>query len=248
MNSAQAKKLLIEHASDVNGAIGLYPTRADVDRINTERLNKLRSDPHTYACLDASKWVRARKGPKTVQESATNQKITDLVSISYRTIHLCMTNDPQDSHRYEALLQLKHGMKVVLLQNLDLKAGLVNGTQGRIMTFKKYKEAEMPTASNGKNNSVDERGAGDAPVLIGAHARYRQKEILRYIEKAKHKKWPVVQFNHGVTRTIYADCAICSCGDDDEPYCVLSRTQLPLMAGYAVTIHKSQVRQRFPCA
>lgn len=40
-------------------------------------------------------------------------------------------------------------------------------------------------------------------------------------------------------RTIYAECTVNTLGDT-EPHSLLSRTQIPLMAAWAITTHKSQ--------
>ncbi|KAL7779278.1 hypothetical protein CFE70_008781 [Pyrenophora teres f. teres 0-1] len=113
---------------------------------------------------------------------------------------------------------------------------------GFIKSFKPYVEEELPTAYNGKNNERNREDAPpDVPLLIGAHARYRQEEICRYSEKLKIKRpWPVVKFQKGVIRTIYPDCAITIIRDPDKSFNVLSRTQIPLIAGWALTIHRSQ--------
>lgn len=135
-------------------------------------------------------------------------------------------------------------MRVVLLQNIDHSIGLVNGSQGIITSFKSYIKDQLPTACNGRDNEVDDALPKDVPILVGGHARYRQEEIRRYaenLEKIK-KSWPVVRFQNGVTRTIYPDCAITITGDPENSYNVVSRTQIPLIAGSALTIHRSQAR------
>jgi ATP-dependent DNA helicase PIF1 len=50
----------------------------------------------------------------------------------------------------------------------------------------------------------------------------------------------VEEFDLGIIATIYPDCAVNEIGDS-EPFSLLSRTQIPLMAGYAITVHKAQV-------
>jgi ATP-dependent DNA helicase PIF1 len=53
------------------------------------------------------------------------------------------------------------------------------------------------------------------------------------------KAWPRVRFHNGKKRTIFPTCIVTSLGDR-EPYSLLSRTQIPLVAGWAMTVHKSQ--------
>ena len=53
------------------------------------------------------------------------------------------------------------------------------------------------------------------------------------------KKWPIVRFAKGETSTIHAICRVSEMGDK-EPYSLLSRTQIPLLAAWALTVHRSQ--------
>jgi ATP-dependent DNA helicase PIF1 len=55
----------------------------------------------------------------------------------------------------------------------------------------------------------------------------------------------VVEFDNGQERTICADCCVEEYSDN-EVYSLLSRTQVLLMAGYAMTIHKAQVENPYP--
>jgi ATP-dependent DNA helicase PIF1 len=55
-----------------------------------------------------------------------------------------------EEHSFPSLLELKVGAKVVLLANLDQKAGLVNGSQGKVISFEKChlypdKDASRPS-------------------------------------------------------------------------------------------------------
>jgi ATP-dependent DNA helicase PIF1 len=130
-------------------------------------------------------------------------------------------------------LQLKQSQRVVLLANIDPAAGLVNGAQGTIIDFKPYEEKDLPKAP-------DKRGEDGG--LRGDHAKYREGQIKTFGISNNRQAWPVVQFLNGVTRTIFAECMPNELGTE-QPYCLLSRTQIPLTAGYAITIHKSQVGQ-----
>lgn len=131
-------------------------------------------------------------------------------------------------------------MRVVLQANLDSSAGLVNGSQGAIIGFEPYDPQKLPR----KLEKGNEMGDPSTASVRGAHAKYFEHQIKFYAEENKQQPWPIVQFDNGDTRTIYADCTANEFGND-EPYSLLSRTQIPLMAGYAITVHKSQVRLHF---
>jgi len=92
-------------------------------------------------------------------------------------------------------------MRVVLQHNLDPSAGLVNGTQGTILGFKPYDGSKLLQ----KGNHGDDAGA---PAVSGAHARYRQEEIKQYGEENNEQPWPVVEFDNGMIKTVYAECAV----------------------------------------
>lgn len=131
-------------------------------------------------------------------------------------------------------------MLVVLQVNLDIEQGLVNGSQGVIQNFEPYSKEKMPKAAKGIIRNPREPAPPAGPTLGGDYPQYREKMIQQFIDQAEYKFWPVVRFSNGVQRTIYADCTVNTYGTK-EPYCLLSRTQIPLIPGWAITIHKSQV-------
>jgi ATP-dependent DNA helicase PIF1 len=145
----------------------------------------------------------------------------------------------QHDHRYPAKVELKKGMRVVLLQNLDLELGLVNGSQGVILSFKEIKASDPACMPIAFQNKPPERTDN---VFVGTNARFREHMVRRFLKRRNYKAWPVVQCGHGaskVIRTIYADCSVTP--HDADATSLLSRTQLPLAPGYAITIHKAQV-------
>jgi ATP-dependent DNA helicase PIF1 len=131
-----------------------------------------------------------------------------------------LAEDHFKNHRLPETLTLKIGAKVVLLTNLNLKRGLVNGSQGEVVGFEDIEEE--PTG----NVTFDKR------QTIQFHAR--------------SKLAPVVRFTNGITKTISAVATSSLVGSriQDELYesgpKVVCRTQIPLILGWALTIHKSQ--------
>lgn len=129
-------------------------------------------------------------------------------------------------------------MKVILLANLDTKRGLVNGAQGTILSFKCYDAKRMPHVDARHSEMTSGR------ILHGDDADVRQSEIQKFITERNRdcQWWPEVKFEscHEPV-VIHADCMVNTLGRDNFPAKIM-RTQIPLAAGYAITIHKSQVR------
>lgn len=205
------KRLLMDHPSSVHHATKLFPTRKEVAKVNQEQFDKLKTLKHTYWTRDTFKW-RITLHPH-LSEKAKRKAVgpEDHQPLS-----------ALDEHRFEECVELKKGMLVVLLANLSLEQGLCNGSQGIVCGFKEYEKDKLP------------------PVY-GEHATFKEGEVKSHIEGvgAEYKVWPVVRFHNGITRVIHSECSINEMGDD-EPYSLLSRTQIPLAPAWAMTIHKSQ--------
>lgn len=215
--------LLMDHKCMVHHATRLFATRDEVGEVNRREFEKLKTINHTYWCLDEFIWQRAAHphlGWKGMRKPAgPGQSEGPLRAL-------------EDS-RYSECVQLKKGMLVVLLVNLDLEMGLCNGSQGIICGFEKNDPKKLPQAKVGKKEPENK--------IFGDRALMKEDRIKKFIESpgAKYKTWPIVKFHNGQVRTIYADCSIAELGDE-RPYSLLMRTQIPLAPAWAMTIHKSQ--------
>lgn len=140
-------------------------------------------------------------------------------------------------HQFEKQIELKESMLVVLLSNIDIDNGLVNGSQGQLIGFE-----EARSCSPRKQTTMIE-DLRPPPAIIsdqsGDYAHIKHENITTFISKAAQRIWPIVRFSNVRTRIIYAECRTSELGDE-KPYSLISRTQIPLMAGYAITVHKSQ--------
>jgi ATP-dependent DNA helicase PIF1 len=213
----------MDHKCNVQNATQLFATREEASRVNMVAFNKLKSENHIYWCLDTFQW-QSKEHPHLKWKN----KRRPVGSESRQPL------EALKEHRFEEMLQLKRGMLVVLLVNLDLELGLCNGSQGLLCDFEPYNQSRMPKA---RYRLSDEKEAR----LYGDHAQLKETQIRLFIEGAMagQKLWPVVRFHNGQKRTIFAECSIAELGDE-SPYSLLCRTQIPLAPAWAITIHKSQ--------
>ncbi|EAQ87155.1 hypothetical protein CHGG_03774 [Chaetomium globosum CBS 148.51] len=130
-----------------------------------------------------------------------------------------------NEHRFEPRIEFKIGMLVVLLINLDLSEGLCNGSQGTIIGFERYDEKTPPRSRHRK------------------YIATREEQLQLFVEKQLQDRrklyWPIVRFINGITRTIEPECEVHELGYH-RPYSLLCRTQIPLAAAWAMSVHKSQ--------
>lgn len=199
------RDLLLNHQSDTTDAVRLFPTKQEVRFVNDTEFARLTHPVNSYSCLDGFVW---------------KEKHQDLKYKGQRNYDGSDTLHALKDHRYEATLELKKDMLVVLLVNCDMPAGLVNGSQGIIIGFEDHAPKNLPDQT-------------------GDYASHKKLLIDRFIRSRDIKRWPIVRFHNGRERTIYADCTVNELGDE-KPYCLLSRTQVPLMAAWAMTVHKAQ--------
>lgn len=198
--------LLMNHETSTTGAVELYSTREEVRLVNERGFQKLATRAYSFRCRDTFIWNR-EKHPH-LEERGKRHTDGSLKSL--------------DEHSMDRLVELKCGMPVVLLVNLDLDKGLCNGSQGVIVGW---------TSPGG----VETRPCPSS----GDHEDLKCIEMLAYEKTVDEPVWPVVRFSNGIERAIRAECQVNELGDD-EPYSLLCRTQIPLTAAWAMSIHRAQ--------
>lgn len=224
------QSLLTDHEFTGRNAVRLFSTRREVSEVNAAEFRRLPGTAVKYSAYDdffhnkEHKWLEKKK-----ERSSDGDHLMALLD-----------------HRYEAYLELKVGIPVVLLANLDVENGLVNDSTGKVVAFRRHSDAEMPKPSQHRDHNaydIDDRNervvSTSVPVAGGSHVILRYEQAKKFINRTADQSWPVVKFDNGRTVPIYANCDVQELGDD-EPYSLLTRTQIPLHAAWAMTIHKAQ--------
>ncbi|KAM7196567.1 putative ATP-dependent dna helicase pif1 [Rhypophila sp. PSN 637] len=251
LSEGETDRLMV-HDSVSTNAITLFSTRKEVDNKNDQCFRALKTEPHEYKTFDDFWWNDDRGCQKDRDKNPVDSDgWSSLTALK--------------EHRYPETLTLKIGMPVVLLANLDVAAGLCNGSQGMICGFEPYDPAKLPKRSNGEAAQPN-----DPPALMGEHAERRQEHIQIFcrqeedrlrrrhnrISNARNAGWrnveeqvaanlmfPVVRWLRKTTPrcVIYPDCQVSERGEPiNRVYSLLSRTQVPLAPAWALTVHKAQ--------
>ena len=203
--SLEEKNLLKNHDSQTDGAVKIFSKRDDVRKLNDREFNRLQSPIFEYRCYDH------------FQRNPDHEDLTPLEERDPIDGSLVALNE----HRFDKETYLRVGMAVVLLVNLNVEEGLVNGSQGEIIRFDSTPTKRELTEASGE------------------HGSHKQGLLYRFIRTGRLGQWPVVRFLNGREKTIYPQCMVGEYGAT-EPWSLLSRTQIPLMAAWAMTIHKAQ--------
>ena len=183
-------------------AVRLMSKRTSVDSFNNKELRNLNSETHSWKAYDMV--YKLQSGSADDDRALSKEMARE------------QENAPRHEHRYRYDLTLKVGAKVVLLCNLDFQAGLVNGSQGQVITFE-------------ENGPDSEYKSKKRPWEKRCHS----------FEEENHRFRPVVRFENGKVRTIEPDTKETTKASSFGQYRV-SRTQIPLALAWALSIHKSQ--------
>ncbi len=149
-------------------------------------------------------------------------------------------------------LQLRVGSAVMLLHNLDVSAGLTNGTRGTVVgfDFKKHHSAEYRRQVTGDHSTVagsDASSAPQTPAAATAAAGTAGSDSTEDASQRTGKRsvpLPIVQFTTvigGRTRELEpfpVQVHDFEVQEDAQHWAALR--QIPLALAWAVTIHKSQ--------
>jgi ATP-dependent DNA helicase PIF1 len=201
--------LLDGRESDVGEAVELSPVRREVDQKNRKGFEAIRGPIRAYKCQD---YVHIQAKHPHLESKKQRDGDGNLVGC-------------QD-HRFPPLLETKFGMPVILLANINPGAGLVNGSQGRIVGYSPHKslmeERQRKLQASGEFGHLEEH------------------EIVSWTEQQTPEfPLPIVEFENGVQCPVYPVCQDTELGDP-PPFSVVARTQIPLLPAWAITIHKSQ--------
>lgn len=197
----------------------LYCTNKNVDRENFENLAKLPDKGKIFEAKDS-----------TSVSSAVNQG-------SYAFVDSMLTKNSffKDCSATKKI-HLKVGAQVMLLQNLDIQKGLVNGSRGVVEAFKLCPVAR--DVINGEELLIGPDDVAKFPGCRYEDIKFHQQldfdgKIWRIF---RFDRFPLVRFVNDISRiitpfsferTLYR-----------QGKCI--RRQIPLRLAWALTIHKSQ--------
>jgi ATP-dependent DNA helicase PIF1 len=201
--------LLDGRRSDVGKAIELSPKRDGVELKNRKGFEAIKRPVRAYKCQD---YVHIQAHHPHLESKKERDGHCNLVGC-------------QD-HRFPPLLETKLGMPVILLANINPGAGLVNGSQGRIVRYEQHEplleERQRRLQASGEFGQLEEH------------------EMVSWTEQQMPDfPLPLVEFENGVECPMYPVCQDTELGDP-APFSVVVRTQTPLLPAWAITIHKSQ--------
>ncbi|KAL7920990.1 P-loop containing nucleoside triphosphate hydrolase protein [Trichoderma austrokoningii] len=231
LSDADMKLLTNPDGKTNSHAVKLFPTRAEVREVNVAEFRRLQAPPQVYKSVDISLWHKTRHWYLADRQDRADDD--SLIALS--------------DHNLEVELQLKKGMQVLLLHNLDLKEKLCNGSQGEIIGFEPFGTVppKIPLYNEdlpvyGLEPYTTEEEELQKAMGINKEPSKQEIAIQEFMRKCqKAKGWPKVRFHNGIVKTIYPVCHSLLLGEE-RPYSLMGRMQIPLTAAWALSIHKSQ--------
>ncbi|KAL2075162.1 hypothetical protein VTL71DRAFT_104 [Oculimacula yallundae] len=181
-------------------AVRLMPTNSKVDNINERELAAIKQPSVSWYCQDRYQRQYYYEGDNMPDPWIDTQ--------------------PLKQHRFPESIELKIGAKVVLLHNIDIKKGLVNGAQGVVESFQTRNSLPIKPSFHRVPGKAKIRGPGPP-------TRYQTLGM------------PIVRFTNGRTIPIMVVESTSRYGTNERPY-LATRVQIPLKLAWALTIHKSQ--------
>ena len=208
------------HSIDRQSATFLYTKKKDAATHNSSELQKLTTKSMTFTATD---WCVAND----YEASAALKKLQQY----------CPAEDT---------IELKEGALVVLLKNLSVGYGLVNGSRGIIT---KLHESFLPdwngplleNTSGGTDSLPEIKKEPKDENVNSPPAKEQEKENYGLVLADVGSRAVTIKFDSGVTATISASSWVVEkTVHDDIPYTLCTRTQIPLLLAWSITVHKSQ--------
>jgi ATP-dependent DNA helicase PIF1 len=194
----------------------LYPTKEEVASINKRELDAL--DSKEKGRMYKFKGTHIPRGEKLLEGLAKN-------------------------FNGEKELELKKHAQVLLIKNLDPKNGLVNGSRGIVIGFAPLRDGNDDSGSDHDESSThdasddasDDASKSTEASKDGTEGKKRSHDDSLSDEK-EEELWPVVKFTCGITKTIGPE----KWDIKQQGKTLAELWQVPLILGWAITIHKSQ--------
>lgn len=197
----------------------LYCTNQNVDRENFENLAKLTEKGKDFIAKDS-----------TSISSAVNTGSHAIVG------SMLAKNSFFKDCSASKKITLKVGAQVMLLQNLDIDNGLVNGSRGVVEAFKLCPVAK--DVINGEERLIGPDDVGKFPGCRFEDIKFHQQADFdgKIWRICRFDRYPLVRFVNNVSRIIVKHTFERTLYRQGK--CL--REQIPLRLAWALTIHKSQ--------